>query len=459
MDKSTYDKYKDTPILQRPVYIPIHEVTLDAQQTRQWERMRAKLIMAAPGFVHVLYKMLSRAGHKHALFTDDPQIPVAATDGVVMLLQVNEIFKYPISQSTFIMIHEIAHCMFNHPVMFQHCRVKKEVRFADGSKLPYDEATMQQAADYLINDMIVQAKFAGIEAPPDVLHDPSLITYRDSLPDAYRKLYRHKPPGPNAGGMGQQPHPGGSGASTPAPGGKKSFDVVLKPGQAQAKDPTVAEQQRSDQEWRTAVKAAHNLSKVQGKLPASLARAFEDIEEPQVDWTDRVEGFFKRRLGGGRYDFRKPDRRFIVRDIFTPARSGYGAEVVVLGVDTSGSINDQTLSRWFGEMKGILQDVKPARLVVIWCDAHVGRVDDVEDTDDLARLKLKKAPGGGGTSFVPVFECVKEMGLKPDALIFLTDGQGTFPSTAPDYPVLWGSIYKPSVYPFGEVINVPVQVQ
>ena len=109
-------------------------------------------------------------------------------------------------------------------------------------------------------------------------------------------------------------------------------------------------------------------------------------------------------------------------------------------------------------MKGILQDVKPARLVVMWCDAEVGRVDDVEDTDDLSRLKLKKAPGGGGTSFVPVFDTVKEMGLKPDCLIYLTDGMGTFPNESPPYPVLWGSIYKPSVYPFGEVIDVPVQV-
>ena len=398
-------------------------------------------------------------------------MPVAATDGVVMVLNTETIFKYPISQATFIMIHEIAHCMFNHPVMFHHCRTKKKSGSPTVLSYPTTKRTMQMAADYLINDMIVQARFAGVETPPDVLHDPALITYRDSLPDAYRKLYRHRPPPPSPPKGGQGPggqasglaQPG-SGSPPPSPGqqpspsqpAKKGFDIVLKPGQAQAKDPTVAEQQRSDQEWRTAVKAAHNLSKVQGKLPASLARAFEDIEEPQVDWTDKVEGFFKRRLGGGRYDFRKPDRRFIVRDIFTPSRSGYGAEVVVLGVDTSGSINAQTLNRWFGEMKGILQDVKPQRLVVMWCDASVGRVDDVEDTDDLSRLKLKKAPGGGGTSFVPVFDAVKEMGLKPDALIYLTDGDGTFPGTAPDYPVLWGTIKK-NTYPFGEVIQVPIQ--
>ena len=66
------------------------------------------------------------------------------------------------------------------------------------------------------------------------------------------------------------------------------------------------------------------------------------------------------------------------------------------------------------------------------------RVDDVEDTDDLSRLKLKKAPGGGGTSFVPVFDAVKEMGLKPDALIYLTDGDGTFPGDCARLPSALG---------------------
>jgi predicted metal-dependent peptidase len=67
----------------------------------------------------------------------------------------------------------------------------------------------------------------------------------------------------------------------------------------------------------------------------------------------------------------------------------------------------------------------------------------------------KGAPGRCGTSFVPVFERVREMGLKPDALVYLTDGLGTFPSSV-DYPVLWGSIHLgPEGYPFGEVVMIP----
>jgi predicted metal-dependent peptidase len=63
--------------------------------------------------------------------------------------------------------------------------------------------------------------------------------------------------------------------------------------------------------------------------------------------------------------------------------------------------------------------------------------------------------GGGGTSFVPVFEEVHKLGFKPDALVYLTDGYGTF-GDAPDYPVLWGDIsHDPKLYPWGEVVTIP----
>jgi hypothetical protein len=34
---------------------------------------------------------------------------------------------------------------------------------------------------------------------------------------------------------------------------------------------------------------------------------------------------------------------------------------------------------------------------------------------------------------------------------------GTFPEKEPTYPVIWGSIYKEAVYPFGDVVDVPKQ--
>jgi predicted metal-dependent peptidase len=71
----------------------------------------------------------------------------------------------------------------------------------------------------------------------------------------------------------------------------------------------------------------------------------------------------------------------------------------------------------------------------------------------------RRLAGGGGTSFVPVFDWiarkVREGEAAPDALIYCTDGHGTFPPRAPDYPVVWvvtrGSAAR---FPFGQVIRL-----
>lgn len=108
-------------------------------------------------------------------------------------------------------------------------------------------------------------------------------------------------------------------------------------------------------------------------------------------------------------------------------------------------------------MFGILDDVRPAVIYVMWCDAMVHRVDEVHDTTDLLDLRMKRAPGGGGTAFEPVFDKVVELGIEPDALIYLTDGMGSFPKKAPLYPVMWGNIYPSSKYPWGDVVDVPIK--
>jgi predicted metal-dependent peptidase len=141
--------------------------------------------------------------------------------------------------------------------------------------------------------------------------------------------------------------------------------------------------------------------------------------------------------------------------LYAPSRSGHGAGTIVVGVDTSGSIGSDEVDMFMAEMSGILDDVRPKRIVIMWCDAKVHRVDEVEDAGDLNVVRAKGAPGGGGTAFEPVFDEIDKMGLTPDALVYLTDGQGSFPQTAPTYPTIWGSIYPQSNYPFGDVVNIP----
>lgn len=110
------------------------------------------------------------------------------------------------------------------------------------------------------------------------------------------------------------------------------------------------------------------------------------------------------------------------------------------------------------EVSGILEEVKPKELHICWCDSKLHRTDICDNPGDLNEIRRKGAPGGGGTDFRPVFEYIEENDLRPDALVYLTDGYGDFPERRPNYDVLWGSILKtPEQYPFGECVMIPKQ--
>jgi predicted metal-dependent peptidase len=303
---------------------------------------------------------------------------------------------------------------------------------------------MNIAMDLVINDLLVESKVGTFNK--DWHHDKSLATHRDSAIDAYKKVYKANPPSKGGKGGGQGPG--------------KSFDKHLAPGTSQGKDPGVAASARSEAEWKTNVAAAAASAKAQGKLPAGLERLLGEILNPQVDWREHIQSLMARKLGSGSYNWQAPDRRMITRDIYVPGRSGYGAGTVVVGCDTSGSIGKKELDMFFAEMAGILEDIKPKRLVIMWCDARVDRTDECEEPGDLNTIRSQKVPGGGGTDFRPVFKEIEGMGLLPEALVYLTDGYGTFPATAPSYPTIWGSITPKGgvTYPFGDVVLVPKQV-
>lgn len=421
-------------VVVRSVPVPC---ALTAQEEKLWSDTRVALLWHCPAFAHILYSMLDNCGSKHvALFTED--IPIAATDGVNLLLNHKRFFKYNLNERIFICVHEIMHCIWNHCGLMHQFMRRGKVSYPDGTSLPYDQEIMNIATDLVINDCLIESKVGMFN--PDWLHDQNVAVAKDSAIDAYRKCYKKYPPG-----------------KSKLPGG--SFDIHLPPGYSTGKDPTTTTSSRNEVEWTTQVAAALNAARAQGRLPAGLDRLLGEILEPKVDWTDKVHAFFARKVGSGSYDWRIPDRRFMARDIYAPARSGHGAGIIVIAVDTSGSISERELNMFFAEMSGILTDLSPRRLVVMWCDAKVHRCDDIEEASDLEDLRRKKAPGGGGTSFIPVFDEIEEMGLEPDALVYLTDGYGSFPMRPPVYPVLWGDITGKDVvqYPFGEVVYIPRQ--
>lgn len=432
-------------------------IKLDASQEKLWTETRSAMLVSCPMFSHILYTMLvpKRAGETEhiAFFTD--KVPVAATDNYELYINPEKFFNYTLPERVFILAHEIMHCVFNHPGQMYQSKRRGKVTTLAGKSYDYVQDLANMAMDYVINDLLHESKVGN--TPKNLCHDKNLGTKDDSWIDVYEKLWK-KCGGPNSGKLKDLP---GYGSGL---GGD-----VLEPGSGQGQDAASADSQRNEQEWQMAVQQAVDAARAQGKLPTAIDQAFGKVLDPVVDWKDYIQAFFARKAGSGGYDWRRPERQLIARGlgcvggdaVYAPSRSGFGAGTIVVGMDSSGSIyaDKSLIDRWMGELSGILNDMNPKRIVVMWCDAAVARVDEVEDATDLDIIRHKGAKGGGGTDFTPVFNEVESMGLTPDALVYLTDGYGTFPAQAPEYPVLWGNItpgYEKN-YPFGEVVTIPLQ--
>jgi hypothetical protein len=351
---------------------------------------------------------------------------------------------------------------------------------------------MNYAADYVINDILVKGKIG--QMPKGGLHWPDFITGDESMLDAYRKLIerekrnkrgRAKPkpggqPGQPGGRPGQQPaQPGGQqpGQPTDQPGDDdddeasddvkrttqagrdqgagsgKAFDRHMKPGTGRGKPVNEAMGERNEQQWANTIAAAIASGELRGDMPDSLVRLFKGRLEPKAKWEDVYFAAVTRRVGNDRYSWEQLNPELIWRGIGAPGRMSFGCNLLVVAADSSGSITQQTLDVFLSESRGILESIKPRRVIFVQCDAMIHEWTEIDDIDDL-RGEIK---GGGGTAFEPVFDRIEKEGIEPDLLVYLTDMEGSFPRQAPNYPVVWGSILPNKTAPFGEIVYIPQQ--
>lgn len=430
---------------------PTAEIT--PEQRRKWEDTCSMLKWQAPGFLYLMYRLLNAQnnadGEYTAVFTR--AVPTAATDGFIIL--VNPDFYFPLSlpQRAYILGHKIIHNVFNDVEMLNAWLAAGDVTLPDGSRLPFDMDVAQRAMDARINALLDESSIGErpkINGQEIGVHDKDVAS-TSSFYEVYAKYYKKPKKGEGGGKPGNQPgqQPGGPG---------QGFDNLLKPGQATGKSPQQAKAARNPQQWAVELAAAQTVENMhsQGNMPAGLKRMFQELLEPEIHWLDKLETLVKRHVGDGAVNWQEPNPWLgssDCGDFFMPAETGCGAGWVAEWGDTSGSMSDTALAKSISETAGLMDQVHPSRLTLIWGDAAVHHVEELAEGDDLRTLTPK---GGGGTDYKPVLEWLAKnnRGEVPDVFIGFTDGYVSHPKKPPPFPVIW-VCHTDAEFPFGQVIR------
>ncbi len=118
---------------------------------------------------------------------------------------------------------------------------------------------------------------------------------------------------------------------------------------------------------------------------------------------------------------------------------------IAIGLDVSGSISRADFNKFMLQLdaiKGL------SRVKVIETDTTIVAMYDYYKT---GKSRIARLGGGGGTQFSEAFNKFKQ--LKPDAILFMTDGDCAGSVSDPGIPTGWIMTNScPPPYGFGEVI-------
>lgn len=338
---------------------------------------------------------------------EDSEIPTMCTDGKRIKYNPEFVQLHSLEEIKGVIAHEVMH------VALQHM-----LRRGD-----YNAELWNMATDYAINQIVVDS---GMSLPECGLLDDQ---YRGmSSESIYNRLLQDPPEdGPEGWNFGEVE------------------EATNEDGEALSEE----EAKQLSEEIAVNVLQAHQTAEAAGKVPAGVGELIKEMSSANVDWRDKLRAF----IGGDQpddYTWKRPNRKFFgTYGIYMPSVDHMGAGNIVVGVDTSGSVNDEMLKAFLGELNAISEDMSPDSITVIGCDAEIQSVNEYGQGEIIEELDCK---GRGGTRVSPVFEHIRENDLPVDSMIYFTDLHVWDFPMEPDYPVLWVSTGLTDA-PFGEVVS------
>lgn len=350
-----------------------------------------------------------------ALFENSQHIPTAATDGRTIYVNPEFVAKQTPAQLDGLLAHEVLHAALLH--------------------LPRrggrDAKLWNVAADIVINGMLLKDRY---ELPEGGLRNPQLEHL--STEEVYDILIQKQQEQQKQGENQPDDLLEGPPADAESAAGEQAGDAE-------------AQQQEMERHWQHAREQAQKQAEEQqiGHGPGDFARELGSLTASKLDWRSLLWRFLVKTPS----DFEDYDRRFVGHGMYLETISSTSL-TVLLGVDTSGSINQASVQLFLGEVQAIMRSYPHLRCLLYFADTKLYGPHKLN-----ARGELPQVMGGGGTDFRPFFEQIPKHRppWEPSVAIYMTDGFGHFPKQAPRLPVLWvvtpGGLQAQG-FPFGQVV-------
>lgn len=375
-----------------------------------------------------------------ALFVDvrfTEEVPIAATDGRLLFFHPEGYGDLKPAERDAVFLHELLHAALLHPS-------RRGVR---------DPELFNIAADIVVNGMVASEE--SVALPQGAIRDIKLEHL--SVEEIYELLQKKSKKKKHTLPLADLLQPGSMGSAAEQEKGEGGDQGKAKEGgDGGASNPAGELHELHDRgaleaHWKQAIQQARVLasSQGQGRLPAGMQRHLGEIADPQIDWRSQLWRYLVRTPT----DFSGFDRRFLHRGLYLDHLEGESVQVFVC-IDTSGSIDDEQMSLFIGEVSGILSSYPMLDCRLWYADADCYGPYTISGIREIPRPE-----GGGGTDFRPFFKAAMEAwsGDQEAICVYLTDGYGDFPEEMPQLPVLWvivpGGLPSDEI-PYGEICRL-----
>lgn len=367
----------------------------------------------------------------------DPEIAPAWTDGAKMYFGTS-FFEFSEEEQVGVCVHECMHVVFRH--------VQRGAAIYEREGGDYRADLWNVACDAVINNSIAQLSWAQL--PKGAVEIAKLFTVEQLNTKAAHlwtseQIYNELKNG----------HCGDLAWSLSVANDLKTHPRMAIPrststNQAQNEPPATHEIELETKIWRERIVRAQAGSHPGGVL----RRLASDIPRSLIRWELLLREFLNARcLPTTESSWNRPSRRTLsqgdhARFIESGTERMKGLTRIGVVVDTSGSISDEVLSAFVGEINRIMS-ATGAETVVVDCDAAV-------QTVRVFRRPLTEyqPQGGGGTDFRPGLAELEKQRVTVG--VYLTDLCGTFPERRPGFPLLWAVTQELAV-PFGLRVLIP----